>query len=177
MFKKGFTMNTKYTRTRPSPHTASDLMTAVEAFVAKGGVIAVIPEGETAALSSTTPAEEHTPELAGKVQQLKYLAAKGAGFTALQYSLRMNKRAIRRLATENGVAIKLSHPSQPSGKQAAHDLTNIDDVVAGHAMHYSALGYTASEIAGILDLSLRQILNIGKAYRLEFGQQRERDRH
>lgn len=43
-------------------------------------------------------------------------------------------------------------------------------------MHYSALGYTVSEIAQVLDLSLRQVWDIGKAYRFEFRQQRERDK-
>ncbi|MCL6308591.1 hypothetical protein QQL38_19960 [Pseudomonas syringae] len=173
-------MNTKYARTRSSTPTASDLTTAVEAFVASGGVIAVIPEGETAGLATpssarTQPAEEHRLELAGKVQQLKYLAAKGAGFTALQYSLRMNKRDVRRLATENGVTINLSQPLRTPSREALDDVTDIDDVVAGHAMHYSALGYTASEIARILDLSLRQVLGIGKAYRFEFRQRQESD--
>ncbi len=182
MFKKGCTMNTKYARTRPptSTPTASDLITAVEAFVASGGVIAVIPEGEAAGLAApsstrTQPAVEHGLEHAGKVQQLKYLAAKGAGFTALQYSLRMSKRDVRRLATENGVTVNLSQPLLTPRREALDDVTDIDDVVAGHAMHYSALGYTASEIAGILDLSLRQVLGIGKAYRFEFSQRRESD--
>ncbi len=181
MFKKGCTMNTKYTRTRSSTPTASDLATAVEAFIASGGVVAVIPEGETAELAApssprTKPAQEQGLELAGKVQQLRYLAAKGAGFTALQYSLRMSKRDVRRLATENSVTINLSQPLLTPRRKALDDVTDIDDVVAGHAMHYSALGYTASEIARILDLSLRQVLGIGKAYRFEFSQRRESDK-
>jgi hypothetical protein len=35
-------------------------------------------------------------------------------------------------------------------------------------MHYSTLGYTVPEIAQLLDLSVRDIWNIGKAYRFEF---------
>ncbi|MBP1139134.1 hypothetical protein ACTACN_22835 [Pseudomonas syringae] len=173
-------MNTKYARTRSSMPTASDLTTAVEAFIARGGVIAVIPEGETAELAApssprTKRAAEQRLEVAGKVQQLRYLAGKGAGFTALQYSLRMNKRDVRRLATEHGVTINLSQPLIVPRSEALDDVTDIDDVVAGHAMHYSALGYTASEIARILDLSLRQVLSIGKAYRFEFRSRQESD--
>ncbi|KPZ03948.1 hypothetical protein [Pseudomonas syringae] len=173
-------MNTKYARTRSSMPTASDLTTAVEAFIARGGVIAVIPEGETAELTApssprTKRAAEQRLEVAGKVQQLRYLAGKGAGFTALQYSLRMNKRDVRRLATEHGVTINLSQPLIVPRSEALDDVTDIDDVVAGHAMHYSALGYTASEIARILDLSLRQVFSIGKAYRFEFRPRQESD--
>ncbi|RMM62361.1 hypothetical protein ALQ73_00434, partial [Pseudomonas savastanoi pv. glycinea] len=170
----------RYARTRSSIPTASELITAVENFVAKGGIIAVIPDGEMAGASNpsstdTAPTLPDGPEHAGKLEQLKYLAAKGAGFTALQYSLRMNKKDLRQLATENGVTIAVSQPMLTTRRDARHDTTDIDDVVAGHAMHYSALGYTAAEIAQVLDLSLRQVWNIGKAYRFEFRQQRDSD--
>ncbi|MDU8501888.1 hypothetical protein RYB01_22245 [Pseudomonas syringae] len=173
-------MNTRYARTRSSVPTAAELIAAVETFVAKGGIIAVIPDGEMAGASSlsstaTAPALPHGLEHAGKLEQLRYLAAKGAGFTALQYSLRMNKKDVRQLATENGVTIAVSQPVLTTRREARHDITDIDDVVAGHAMHYSALGYNASEIAQVLDLSLRQVWSIGKAYRFEFRQQRQND--
>lgn len=87
----------------------------------------------------------------------------------------MNKKDLRQLATENGVTIAVSQPMLTTRRDARHDTTDIDDVVAGHAMHYSALGYTAAEIAQVLDLSLRQVWNIGKAYRFEFRQQRDSD--
>ncbi|KPY84370.1 hypothetical protein RA263_08945 [Pseudomonas syringae pv. tagetis] len=171
-------MNTKHARTRSSTPTASELITAVETFVAKGGVIAVIPDGKTAGASQplstdTVPATDPRLEYAGKVEQLKYLAAKGAGFTALQYSLRMNKKDVRQLATENGVRVNFSQPVLTTKREARHDSTDVDDVVAGHAMHYSALGYTVAEIAQVLDLSISQVWNIGKAYRFEFRQHRE----
>ncbi|KPB80161.1 hypothetical protein PST407_01303 [Pseudomonas syringae pv. tomato] len=93
----------------------------------------------------------------------------------MQYSLRMTKKDVRQLATENGVRIRSSQPMLAIRREARHDDTDVDDVVAGHAMHYSALGYTVSEIAQVLDLSLRQVWDIGKAYRFEFRQQRESD--
>ncbi|POY82082.1 hypothetical protein BKM09_005555 [Pseudomonas amygdali pv. morsprunorum] len=123
-------MNTRYARTRSSIPTASELITAVENFVAKGGIIAVIPDGEVAGASN--PSSTDTAP------------------TARQ-------------------------PMLTTRRDARHDTTDIDDVVAGHAMHYSALGYTAAEIAQVLDLSLRQVWNIGKAYRFEFRQQRDSD--
>ncbi|KKI26994.1 hypothetical protein BKM07_08770 [Pseudomonas syringae group genomosp. 3] len=180
MFKKGYTMNIKHPRSSSRKNTASDLLSAVETFVAEGGVIAVIPDGETAesmnaSPTPATPTEEARDEIAGKVALLKCLAAKGAGVTALQYSLRMTKKDVRQLATENGVRIRSSQPMLAIRREARHDATDVDDVVAGHAMHYSALGYTVSEIAQVLDLSLRQVWDIGKAYRFEFRQQREND--
>lgn len=36
-------------------------------------------------------------------------------------------------------------------------------------MHYSSLGYSTAEIARILGLSVREVLDIGKAYRFEFN--------
>jgi hypothetical protein len=42
-------------------------------------------------------------------------------------------------------------------------------------MHYSSLGYTVPEIAQVLDLSVRQVWDIGKAYRFQFRQNREPD--
>lgn len=35
-------------------------------------------------------------------------------------------------------------------------------------MHYSALGYTVPEIAQLLGVGIRDIWDIGKAYRFEF---------
>ena len=101
-------MNNKHSRSPASEPTPLDLTKAVNTFVAKGGVIAVIADGETAgsaATSSTDPsvAADISLEQAAKVELLRCLAAKGAGFTALQYSLRMNRKDIRQLASENGV--------------------------------------------------------------------------
>ncbi|GBH08341.1 Uncharacterized protein involved in outer membrane biogenesis [Pseudomonas syringae pv. actinidiae] len=55
MFKKGYTMNTKHPRSPSRKNTASDLIAAVETFVAEGGVIAVIPDGETAESMNAPP--------------------------------------------------------------------------------------------------------------------------
>ncbi|MCF5802183.1 MULTISPECIES: hypothetical protein [Pseudomonas syringae group] len=176
MFKKGPIMDNKYVRSPSPPRTALELATAIERFVATGGVIAVIPEGETAGSSNPTPTDNTSAlELTGKVELLKCLVAKGAGVNALQYSLRMTKKDVRQLATEHKVRIHFSQPVRSLRREARNDTADVDDVVAGHAMHYSALGYAASEIAQLLDLSVRQIWNIGKAYRYEFRQQRESD--
>ncbi|KTB78969.1 hypothetical protein GIV52_22335 [Pseudomonas syringae] len=180
MFKKGYIMNNKHSRSPASEPTPLDLTKAVSTFVAKGGVIAVIADGETAgsaATSSTDPsvAADISLEQAAKVELLRCLAAKGAGFTALQYSLRMNRKDIRQLASENGVKISFSQPVRALRREVRHDSGDVDDVVAGHALHYSSLGYTASEIAQVLDLTLRQVWDIGKAYRIEFRQRRDSD--
>lgn len=134
MFKKGYTMNTKHPRSPSRKNTASDLIAAVETFVAEGGVIAVIPDGETAESMNAPPTpalptEDARDELTGKVALLKCLAAKGAGVTALQYSLRMTKKDVRQLATENGVRIQSSQPMLAIRREARHDATDVDDVV------------------------------------------------
>ncbi|RMO90909.1 hypothetical protein ALQ33_02005 [Pseudomonas syringae pv. philadelphi] len=178
MFKKGYTMNNKYARSREP--ASLDLVTAVQTFVAEGGVITVIADGETAGSSAASSATTSAPpdtqlEHRAKVELLRCLAAKGAGFTALQYSLRMNRKDIRQLATENDVRINVSQPVRALRREARDDPVDVDDVVAGHALHYSSLGYTASEIAQVLDLTLRQVWDIGKAYRIEFRHRRDSD--
>lgn len=173
-------MNNKSSHASSKNITPVDLSAAVEQFVAQGGVIAVIPDGETAESPMLLVAEETPiidPELerSSKLELLRSLAAKGAGVSALQYSLRMNKKEIRQLALENGVKINFSRPIREIKKDAHYETADIDDVTAGHAMHYSSLGYTVPEIAQILDISIRQVWNIGKAYRFEFKQHREGD--
>ena len=168
-------MNNKSSHSISHDPNTIDLTAAVEQFVAEGGVIDVIPEGESAESSiepGAMPAGPPTPEadIHSKVEQLKGLVAKGAGVCSLQYSLKMNKKEIRQLATEHGVKIAFSRPIKDIKKEARHDASEVDDVVAGHAMHFSSLGYTAQEIANMLELSLRQVWNIGKAYRIEFKQ-------
>ncbi|HEY0286541.1 MAG TPA: hypothetical protein VGC62_05955 [Pseudomonas sp.] len=153
------------------------LATAVQIFVAKGGVINVVQDGESGE-SCTEPTITETPEsdadadilIQAKVELLKGLIAKGAGVSALQYSLRMNRKDIKRLAYENGLTIRYSQPVRGNRPERQKDIATVDDVVAGHAMHYSSLGYTAPEIAQLLGLSIRDVWHIGKAYRIEFKQ-------
>lgn len=157
-----------------------DLKAAVEEFVAQGGVIDVIAEGGSAE-SAPGPAEKEQvarePELdqPARLALLKSLANKGAGVSSLQYSLRMNKKDIRQLALEHGIKINFSRPVRENRNTARHEALDVDDVLAGHAMHYSSLGYTVPEIAQVLGLSIRQVWNIGKAYRFEFKQQKQND--
>lgn len=146
-----------------------DLTAAVEAFVAQGGVIAVIAQGQTA-----EPVETAAPETAAaadpeKLQLLKLLVAKGAGVSSLQYSLKMNKKDIRQLAQQHDIKINFSRPIKTEPTPPAVQNNGVDDVIAGHAMHYSSLGYSTAEIARILGLSIRQVLDIGKVYRFEFN--------
>jgi hypothetical protein len=143
---------------------------AIEQYVAQGGVINVVPEGESGEIgceATMTQEADSEAQMKAKLEQLKGLVAKGAGVSALQYSLRMNRKEIKRLANENGLKILYSRPvrSRPARSQ---ETVLVDDSVAGHAMHYSSLGYTAQEIAQLLDLSVRDVWNIGKAYRFEF---------
>jgi len=165
-------MTKKKTASSAITHDAFDIANAVERYVAQGGVINIMPEGETATPSSAAVkrSREQDPQaqLNAKVEQLKGLAAKGAGVSALQYSLRMNRKEIKRLASENGVIIPYSRPVRGSRAYRAREVATVDDIVAGHAMHYSTLGYTVPEIAQLLDLSVRDVWNIGKAYRFEF---------
>lgn len=166
-------MNNKNSGARPHEADSLDLAAAVEQFVAQGGIIKVVSgdEQETSTLDTDNARskDEHlATENTEKVELLKALVAKGAGFSALQYSLRMNKKEIKQLAVEHGVKIMFSRPINEVSNRHRSDTSDVDDVVAGHAMHYSSLGYTAPEIAKILDLNVRQVWNIGKAYRFEF---------
>jgi hypothetical protein len=146
---------------------------AIERYVAQGGIINVVPEGESASASAEAAqrvahADPQVP-MDAKIEQLKGLVAKGAGVTALQYSLKMKRKEIRRLASENGVKILCSRPVRGTRSLRDRETTTVDDTVAGHAMHYSTLGYTVLEIAQLLKLSVRDVWNIGKAYRFEFN--------
>jgi hypothetical protein len=149
-----------------------EIAQAIERYVALGGVINVVPEGTSANRASDTtqtPAQADPQTLENaQLEQLKGLVAKGAGVTAIQYSLRMNRKEIRRLASEHGVKIVDSRPLRGKRSLRNRETTTVDDTVAGHAMHYSTLGYTVPEIAQLLGLSVRDVWNIGKAYRFEF---------
>jgi hypothetical protein len=153
-------------------HEPLELANAVEEYVAQGGVIDIVPEGESAEapVIATEKLLEPDPQaqINAKIEQLKGLVAKGAGVSALQYSLRMNRKEIKRLASENGVKILYSRPVRGSRILRGRETAAVDDAVAGHAMHYSTLGYTVPEIAQLLGLSVRDVWNIGKAYRFEF---------
>jgi len=165
---------TKKTGVYPATtHTPLKLAEAVEAYVAEGGIINVVPEGETR--HCPNDAKHHAEEadsdsqMSAKIEQLKGLVAKGAGFSALQYSLRMNRKEIKRLASEHGVKILYSRPVRGARPPRSRDPVTVDDTVAGHAIHYSTLGYTAPEIAQLLGLSVRDVWNLGKAYRFELN--------
>jgi len=171
-------MTNKGPRSPSSSIDELDLATAVEQFIQQGGIINVVPHGQTAEAPMEpqiipgieTELEEDKTK---KLELLKNLVAKGAGVSALQYSLRMNKRDVRRMAGENGLKISYSRPIRGIRNDKKTDPTTIDDEVAGHAMHYSNLGYTALEIAQKLNLRVRQVWQIGQDYRFEFRQTNE----
>ncbi|WP_426117563.1 hypothetical protein [Pseudomonas sp. DSP3-2-2] len=169
-------MNNKTIHRSPDQRSTMDLAAAVERFVAQGGVIDVIKEGNVSPPRSTSAsANTSDEERNSKVHLLKDLVAKGAGMSALQYSLRMNRKEIKQLAFEHGVKIAFSRPISEIKREALQDPMEIDDLVAGHAMHYSSLGYTAVEIARLLDLTVRQVWDIGRAYRFEFQLRKDGD--
>ncbi|MGY2200357.1 hypothetical protein [Pseudomonas gingeri] len=161
------------------PH---DLELAITEFIKRGGTIEPAPAKEASRGDGEIPAPVETEvdtkeEYARKVELLKNLITKGAGISALQYSLKMNKGEIRRIAQEQGLRIPHRRPlstprkyrstlSEPAGSLA-------DDVVAGHAMHYAALGYTAMEIAQTLELTVRQVWELGRNYRFELKHHRD----
>ncbi|MDB6144415.1 MAG: hypothetical protein JWP80_3459 [Pseudomonas sp.] len=157
-----------------------DLTTAMEAYIRQGGVIYVVPDGESgvSSLDNTAPPGSETEledEQQKKVELLKTLVEKGAGVSALQYSLRMNKRDVRRMACEQGLKISYSRPIRGVRHDKKQDTETVDDEVAGHAMHYSNLGYTAVEIAQKLGIRVRQVWKIGQDYRFEFRQTNDLD--
>ncbi|WP_285422646.1 hypothetical protein [Pseudomonas sp. efr-133-TYG-103a] len=165
-------------KTDPSGVLAEHLKiaNAVEHYVSHGGVINVVPEGTTGESAHPTgpaSAADCESEMDTKLELLKGLVAKGAGVSALQYSLRMNRKDIKRLASENGLKIRYSRPVRRTRSARSRETTTVDDVVAGHAMHYSTLGYTVPEIAQLLGLGVRDVWDIGQAYRCEFNKNRE----
>jgi hypothetical protein len=174
-------MNNKEPRPVPRVTKELDLTTAMDAYIQQGGVIYVVPDGgsgvssmdTTAPLRSETEQEEDQQK---KVQLLKTLVEKGAGVSALQYSLRMNKREVRRMACEHGLKISYSRPIRGVRHDKRHDPDTVDDELAGHAMHYSNLGYTAVEIAQKLGIRVRQVWKIGQDYRFEFRQDHSGER-
>lgn len=156
-----------------SASSVQDIGNAVEMYIALGGIINVVPEGESKCAPAERDREERVEEdeqqrMATKLEQLKGLVAKGAGVSAIQYSLRMNRKDIKRLASENGLKIRFSRPIRGPRAERSEAAAMTDDAIAGHAMHYSTLGYTVPEIAQFLDISVRDVWNIGKAYRFEF---------
>lgn len=160
-------MNNKRSSAPSHSSTPLDLAAAVEAFVAQGGVIAVIPTGASAEPSLPLNTETPPSSEPDKLELLKLLVAKGAGVSSLQYSLKMNRKGIRKLAQQHGIKINFSRPLKAPAP-LVHDTTTDVDVLAGHAMHYASLGYSAPEIAHALGLSIRQVVNIGKVYRFDF---------
>lgn len=143
--------------------------------MARGGVIEVIPQGESAALAHPASLEQSVPAAPEKLELLKQLASKGAGVSSLQYSLKMNKKVIRHLALQHGIKIDFRRPIKTPETPAGKAASDIDDTLAGHAIHYASLGHSTAEIARILGLSVREVLDIGQAYRFEFKQRPEDD--
>jgi len=78
------------------------------------------------------------------------------------------------MAGEHGLKISYSRPIRGIRNEKKAEPATVDDDIAGHAMHYSSLGYTAWEIAQKLSLSVRQVWKIGQDYRFEFRQARDR---
>ncbi|WP_019363272.1 hypothetical protein [Pseudomonas asplenii] len=161
------------------PH---DLDLAITEFINRGGTIEMTSkkEPDTHRVPTPTPSEktlQTAEEYTRKVELLKDLITKGAGISALQYSLKMNKDEIKRMAREQGLKIAHRRPLCPARKYRntppAPGSPQDDDVIAGHAMHYAALGYTAQEIAQTLELSVRQVWELAKNYRFELGHQHQ----
>ncbi|WP_419735282.1 hypothetical protein [Pseudomonas sp. COR18] len=167
-----------------TPCKPHELELAISEFIKSGGTIDTSAKKEsptnnrTAAGCSekTTETEE---DYTKKVELLKDLITKGAGIYALQYSLKMNKEEIKRMARDQGLKIAQRRPLA-AARRYRHPQPDVgdlqdDDVIAGHAMHYAALGYTAQEIAQTLELSVRQVWELAKNYR--FGLHHQREEH
>ncbi|NWB91955.1 hypothetical protein [Pseudomonas agarici] len=165
-----------------SNYKSHDLELAITEFIKHGGTIEPASTKGPARdnYEIPTPATNEvdtTEEYARKVELLKNLITKGAGISALQYSLKMNKGEIRRIAQEQGLRIPhrrpLSTPRKYRTNLSAPAGSLADDVIAGHAMHYAALGYTAMEIAQALELTVRQVWELGRHYRFELKHHRD----
>ncbi|CAD5200741.1 hypothetical protein [Pseudomonas sp. FEN] len=163
----------------PQRHLDLDLDLAIDDFLKRGGTIDRVqaPLSDQALADTgkhaTTPEEqEEEQERIRKTELLRELITKGAGISALQYSLKMNKNEIKRIARENGLKIAQSRSLHITRKYRAPQPVTAEfaqDAIAGHAMHYCALGYTAIEIAQKLDLTVRQVCELGKNYRFELN--------
>ncbi|WP_040070341.1 hypothetical protein [Pseudomonas batumici] len=161
----------------PQRNLDLDLDLAIDDFLKRGGTIDRVQGPVCAqALVETgnhlTAPEEEEQERTRKTELLRELITKGAGISALQYSLKMNKSEIKRMARENGLKIVQSRSLHLTRKYRAAQTATAEfaqDAIAGHAMHYCALGYTAIEIAQKLDLTLRQVCELGKNYRFELN--------
>ena len=172
-------MNNQHPRSSSASTPELDLINAVEHYIRQGGVINVVPLGETAesptelALTTRTDAETEEDNCK-KVELLKTLIAKGAGVNSLQYSLRMNRKDIKRMAGEQGLKILYNRPVRAARSVTTKEPDSLSDETAGLAMHYSSLGYSALEIAQKLRLSVRQVWRIGQDYRFEFKRTKDR---
>ncbi|WP_017902764.1 hypothetical protein [Pseudomonas asplenii] len=161
------------------PH---ELELAISEFIKSGGTIETSAKKEPSTNHRTTAGTpekttETEEEYTRKVELLKDLITKGAGIYALQYSLKMNKHEIKRMARDQGLQIAQRRPLAAARRYrhylSAADGSQDDDVIAGHAMHYAALGYTAPEIAQTLELSVRQVWELAKSYRFDLHHPRE----
>ena len=157
-----------------------DLTNASERFLQEGGVINVVPLGETAEFSKDASLPMKTSieiydERIKKNALLKCLVAKGAGVNSLHYSLRMNRKDIKRMACEQGLKISHSRPVRAARNETTIQPESISDETAGLAMHYSSLGYNVIEIAQKLGLSVRQVWRVGQEYHFEFRQTSDRE--
>ena len=177
-------MNDPTFKKHPTPHKHLDidLNLAIDDFLKRGGTIDRV---QGSACDQAPPnisvhvatSEDEEQERARKTELLRELITKGAGICALQYSLKMNKNEIKRMARENGLKITQSRSLHLTRKyRGAHTATAefAQDAIAGHAMHYCALGYTAIEIAQKLDLTVRQVCELGKNYRFELNHRADR---
>ncbi len=161
----------------PQRNLDLDLDLAIDDFLKRGGTIdrvqgPLFDQTQPAPCAQPTASEEEEQDRTRKTELLRELITKGAGISALQYSLKMNKNEIKRMARENGLKIAQSRSLHLTRKYRAPQPATAEfaqDAIAGHAMHYCALGYTAIEIAQKLDLTVRQVCELGKDYRFELN--------
>lgn len=149
----------------PQAVSSNDLLAAVEEFIAHGGIIHVIPDGKpSSACVNETPAAPG-PESNERVEQLKSLLARGAGFSSLQYSLKMNRQEIRQLAQENGLKIPWRRPVIQR-RESKDELLGERDRLAGDVMHHASMDLTLREIAETLGITTIVARNIARDYRI-----------
>lgn len=147
------------------PQPTIDLQYAVEAYLMTGGVIQYIPNGVSGKPGKQqTEVDDIEVINARKAEHLKELIVKGAGISALQYAMKMNKRELRRIATEQNIKIPF-YRTLPRYARRPSPEKIMDDNTAGTIIHLSLLGHLPLEIAQVLGIRVRQVWAIAKEYR------------
>ncbi|WP_375738034.1 hypothetical protein [Pseudomonas boanensis] len=160
---------------------------AVEAFTAAGGKIQVMPIVEFHPVgkhawnrddlvlpgsSQNTQAENREAALA---QQIRELADRGAGITAIRMHLRIDNRRIQRIAEQYGITIGKVYSNQPRhlGEKARQAVSDAGrrrrEKLAIKIGALAARGLTIAEMAAAAECSKPTVLRVLDEFNIERG--------